>query len=656
MRCKNFTTFSSFSAITTLERVETLDLSVSPDSRQTCYVYDEIKRANYSLESLNASLTLLKSVGSPNEAPTSPKTISLTVALLNLRANQIERFTLTRNAFALSQNSRVFIHSIDLDHNLVRDLHVFTHMDICFYGVHNVTLAHNRLAELDVGFLVMLRHLSVKHNRISSFRIDFFERDKQARAHASCITTSRLNRTFVVFDSVLTSLDFSHNRLASLPFSYLTNVNFGLVESLNFSRNRVGSLKNYEFNGMKKLSHLMLDGNNIEHSEPLALHGLHSVKRLDLSENALVSLPDDLFNRENLTVELVSLSQNKLDRVPRKTLRHCNATKYLYLNQNRISRVENFAFGFMFNLLELYLSGNRIEELEPDAFQIDDDSIIGPGLVEKLDISNNRLTYLNNSVFSYLTNLRYLLLNNNMIKVIGDEAFLGVNYMITLDLNINALEDLSFLHKKTRFSRLRYLKLSNNQLESVDATLFAHLSSLKILDLSSNRIKNVSDCAFYGLENSIDKLILNYNAIEEINPCAFSIDFKNLRFVQILHNPINCTNTCGFFFTVYNPPYSIKYEGYECSDGTIRNFTFCSQLDYQKIYSDCRAKMRGPDNCLKISSNKQAMKRNAMLMRENEKNQVNASSNAPKSQIYLVLFKYEFFLLEIIVCVFFCYV
>ena len=263
LRCKNFTTFSSFSAITTLERVETLDLSVSPDSRQTCYVYDEIKRANYSLESLNASLTLLKSVGSPNEAPTSPKTISLTVALLNLRANQIERFTLTRNAFALSQNSRVFIHSIDLDHNLVRDLHVFTHMDICFYGVHNVTLAHNRLTELDVGFLVMLRHLSVKHNRISSFRIDFFERDKQARAHASCITTSRLNRTFVVFDSVLTSLDFSHNRLASLPFSYLTNVNFGLVESLNFSRNRVGSLKNYEFNGMKKLSHLMLDGNNI---------------------------------------------------------------------------------------------------------------------------------------------------------------------------------------------------------------------------------------------------------------------------------------------------------------------------------------------------------------------------------------------------------
>ena len=186
----------------------------------------------------------------------------------------------------------------------------------------------------------------------------------------------------------------------------------------------------------------------------------------------------------------------------------------------------------------------------------------GPGLLEKIDLSSNRLTTLTSSVFNYLVNLRYLLLNNNQIKAIHSDVFKNVNSLITLDLSINHLTDFDVMFlSSSNFTKLRNLRLSHNKLTSIRASQFICLSSLSTLDLSFNRIEKLSDCAFHGLQYNIRHLYLNYNKITQVNSCSFSLEFNNLRFVELVHNPLNCSNNCEFFFTVYRAPYSIDYKG-----------------------------------------------------------------------------------------------
>jgi Leucine-rich repeat (LRR) protein len=618
LKCKNFSIFTSFTELQALEKINILDLSV--DSKTKCFIYDEVKKVNVTLE-VNQNLNSLKIVGFSNANGSSENDdsiISLNIHFIDLKFNQIELVKLTKNGFSLNDQSKVRLKSIDLSSNLIRNFEIFTDVDVCYFKIENLTISNNYLDRFDVSFLILLRHLNASHNNISKLTIDFYEKIKTHSQYLGCLNKSIMlnvvNDTEFLYEAVLVDLDFSYNRLTVLPFFYLKHVNFARVEMLNFTNNRVHSLRNNEFNQMSNLQYIILSQNRIETIEALTLYGLNFIKKLDLTDNRLATFPDDLFNQPNLTTEWISFSKNKMNHVPRATLKHCSSTKYLYLNENKIKKLSNYSFGFMYNLLELYLSGNLLDEIEVNAFQIDDKSQIGPGLVEKLDLGNNRLTHLNNSIFSYLTNLRYLILNNNALMHIKDETFSGVNYLISLDLNINMLEDLSFLYKKRRFSKLRYLKLSHNRLSKLEAGQFAYLNSLKHLDLTSNRIKNVTNCAFYGLENSIDKLILNYNLIEQMNPCAFSLSFKNLRFVQILHNPIQCTNTCALFFTIYTPPYSIKYEGYECSDRvTSSNVTFCSTEEYKRIHMDCKSQMSGPASCWRINADKQGFKRNTLL-------------------------------------------
>lgn len=142
---------------------------------------------------------------------------------------------------------------------------------------------------------------------------------------------------------------------------------------------------------------------------------------------------------------------------------------------------------------------------------------------------------------------------------------------------------------------MRYLKLSNNHIHQIRPGQFSYLKALNQLDLSANRIRHITNCAFHGLESSIKKLILNYNQISRLNSCAFTLAFRHLRFVQILHNPLNCTNNCEFFFTIYNPPYSINYEGLECVNSTQSSMEHCTMQQYDKIYAKCKNQAKSRD-------------------------------------------------------------
>lgn len=177
---------------------------------------------------------------------------------------------------------------------------------------------------------------------------------------------------------------------------------------------------------------------------------------LDLSVNYLQTIPNGLFTSQERSLETLLMTHNYLETIPRRAFRRLASLKLLNLNCNRIRVIENYAFGYMSSLGELSLATNMIDSIEPEAFSIDQSSMLGPGLIEKLDLSGNKLTTLNQTMFAYLTNLRHLVLSNNKIRFIDRKVFRGVGFLITLDLSFNQLSSLDFLANRN-FSLVRYL-------------------------------------------------------------------------------------------------------------------------------------------------------------------------------------------------------
>ncbi|CAF0827465.1 unnamed protein product [Brachionus calyciflorus] len=573
LKCKNFTHLTNLEPFLPLETINILDLSSHLNPHEKCKIYP------------NENLVKIVKIGSKNHHSNLNKSKSLKINELNLELNNLNSIHLIKN----NTNYQLNIKTLRLSNNFLEFLDIKTELDLCYIGLENLNVSNNRLKRIEIGYFVFLQRLNLSNNYLSSFIIDFYNtKDFQIYYSKNCKLENSTS-----LHSNLIDLDLSHNFLPSLPFNFL-NIKYLSLLNLNLSSNQIREIRNYEFSSMTLLERLDLSSNLITNVANKSFYSLKKLKYIDLANNYLTQIPKNLFHDQKESLEYLNLNHNNLTQVAKEAFKYLGHVKYMHLSQNKIEILKNYSFGFMFNLIELYLAQNEINTIELNAFYIDEQSYYGPGLVEKLDLSFNKLTYLDKSIFSYLTNLRYLILNNNKLERVDTSVFQGVNYLITLDLRLNYLKSLDFLLSRN-FSSLRNLKLSNNLIEFLRPGQFSFLKSLNYLDLSGNRLKYINSCAFYGIQNTIKKLFLNYNLISRLNTCAFTLAFKNLRFVQIMHNPLNCTNNCEFFFTVYNPPYSINYQGVECVNNTLSSDRECSQKHYDKIFSRCKLEAQTND-------------------------------------------------------------
>ena len=597
LKCRNFSVFKSFRQFLNLSFIENLDLSSTGSARNnTCKYYDEKLNKVRNITDSDKVNYLYQVGGLYQEDDnididerSEQKIQNLTIKHLDLGSNRVKIPYLNRYRFSLKQNQIVNIDSLSFANNFIEKLNL-ENIDLCSFRISKLNLSSNQLYDLDFSYLIILTKLDLNNNNLTTFLIDYFSKDLEEQ-FSNC---NNLNTYFedgyneTILISNLKYLDLSYNNLAALPFGFINNVRFIHLEYLNATFNMIRSIKFNDFYRFNNLIFLNLYGNKIDRIEIDSFNSLVSLKYLDLSMNQLFEIPHSLFKFTE-KIETLKMNSNSLKEIPRVSLKYLTSVKYLYLNDNRFSYVSNFSFGYLLNLLELYLANNQIVTIDTKAFFIDDKSFVGPGLLEKLDLSHNRLETLNASIFSYLTNLRYLIINNNLIKKIDFNSFYGVNYLITLDLAMNQLNKIDFLQNKN-FSFMRYLKLAHNNLEYINGNSFYNLKSLKQLDLSSNKIRGLADCAFNGIQDTIKKITLNYNQIRLINTCAFMLGFRNMRIIQVLHNPLNCTNNCEFFYSIYNPPYSISYEGTECINGAVTGMS-CNLFQYQRINHECRRRL-----------------------------------------------------------------
>lgn len=259
--------------------------------------------------------------------------------------------------------------------------------------------------------------------------------------------------------SKLETLDLSENNLAILAnvFTPLKN-----LQHLNLSRNKIEFIHENYFNNWL-LQHLDVSHNNLRKLAPGALQLLPNLARLLLTDNphlGITQLDTQMLVGTGRRLQQIDASRTGLYQVPEA---FTHSVRFLSLVGNRISAVRRGDLDSYPLLQSLDFSDNKVVSVEEDSL----------GRLEMLLFLNLNKNFLTTAPKSLPDELKYLSINNNLIRNLSIPDFKGL-------------------------PNLRILMLQNNDIMYIQDHVFDDLLSLEMLDLSNNPIQMLSSSTFDG--------------------------------------------------------------------------------------------------------------------------------------------------------------
>jgi Leucine-rich repeat (LRR) protein len=236
--------------------------------------------------------------------------------------------------------------------------------------------------------------------------------------------------------------------------------------------------------------------------------------RVDCCNSSLTHIPKNLVS----VVMFLNVSSNNFHEL-RKGSFSVRHIKILDLSNNRISVIENDALIELEDLIFLYIGRNEIVSLDQDVFRM-----------------NHRLEFLK--------------LDNNILELPVSRPFLDIPSLKSLDMsscNIRSLPEKTFV----RISSLTELRLTQNRIQTLDSKVFLPLKSLKSLYLSGNLLRTLQKDLFAMLQELV-VLDLSYNELQTLHPLVFTF----LESAEILELSGNRLETLGV--DVFTPLTSLK--------------------------------------------------------------------------------------------------
>ena len=256
--------------------------------------------------------------------------------------------------------------------------------------------------------------------------------------------------------------------------------------SLNY--NYKMTLNSQSFRSLKRpesLEILDLSASHVTGFIPLkALEALPNLRTLNLSKNYVVDV--DVGQLPILKqVQLLDLSHNAIQLVRQEFLCSFPNVGYLDLSYNTITLV-------MFkpnmtcvgNIKNLLLQSNKIGCIQYLNWFTN---------LEKLNLNDNELKSLTGNEFLGLYNLRYLHLEENYLWQLPTNSFKDLRKLIFLSLDHNYIFAINAITFEP-LSNLKTLSINNNHLDLLNVTAIKKLKSLKELRLSMNDL--ICDCQF----------------------------------------------------------------------------------------------------------------------------------------------------------------
>ncbi|KAM9221401.1 transforming growth factor beta activator LRRC32 [Dugong dugon] len=368
-------------------------------------------------------------------------------------------------------------------------------------------------------------------------------------------------------------LDLSGNQLRSIlasPLGYYT-----ALRHLDLSTNEISFLQPDVFQVLPHLQHLNLAHNRLAVGTGLGL--LPHMTSLDLSGNSLYSGLVERLLGEAPALRTLSLAENSLTRLARRTFWGMPALERLDLHSNVLMDIEEGAFEALPRLAHLNLSRNsltcisdfslqqlRVLDLSCnsiEAFQTAPEPQAEYQLTW-LDLRENKLLHFPD--LAALPRLTYLNVSNNLIRLpVGpsrdsrgvhatsegwsplpllnpswNTSTHPLSQLLNLDLSYNEIELVpeGFLEPLTS---LRFLNLSRNCLRAFEARRVGSLPCLVLLDLSHNALEAL-ELGTRAL-GALRTLLLQGNALRDLPPYTFA----HLASLQRLNLQGNQVNPCG---------------------------------------------------------------------------------------------------------------
>uniref|UniRef100_A0A224X852 Putative insulin-like growth factor-binding protein complex acid labile subunit n=1 Tax=Panstrongylus lignarius TaxID=156445 RepID=A0A224X852_9HEMI len=266
----------------------------------------------------------------------------------------------------------------------------------------------------------------------------------------------------------------------------------------------------------------------------------------DCSNRALTTVPTTYEEGLSPNVYILNLNDNNITDI--NAFPDDIKLRSLLLAGNQLTTITRIAFFGLGYLLDLDLSNNKIVYIEPDTF-VDSPGLIslklqnnqleripGPFLITKsllnLDISDCQINYLNQYFFTETPALNSMDLSGNPIEEIKPNVFNRIISLQVLKLNRCKLTTIS-INAFDKLEDLKTLELSNNYLKGpLDwTTIFAPLIRLESLDLRNSGISNLPD-GIFEKNVWISSLILAENKLS--NEDIVTVLGKNLRNLDLL--------------------------------------------------------------------------------------------------------------------------
>ncbi|CAG5133115.1 unnamed protein product, partial [Candidula unifasciata] len=296
--------------------------------------------------------------------------------------------------------------------------------------------------------------------------------------------------------------------------------------------NLITSIPPEAFVGLTNLKQLWLDDNRLDHIPVQAFRELTGLQALTLIKNQIENIPDHAFQNNTKLFQL-RLANNEIKDIAEHALYGLTQLKYLQLQNNRIQTMPS-AFKHLVNLGELNLEGNRLTEIPQDSFQQKEK-------LTMLILSNNPITSVSDEAFVNLPSLQELKLSevHDMTKFPDLTGTMNLTVLQLDRANIRSIPK----EICTNLKRLKTFNMANNELTSIDGQLFNGMDHLRDLTLSINYIHAIPEDAFIGL-GALEYLNLAENQISEIHSRAF-VPLKSLKDLNLGYNRIHHLPTEG---------------------------------------------------------------------------------------------------------------
>ncbi|KAF5623197.1 adenylate cyclase [Fusarium sp. NRRL 52700] len=284
----------------------------------------------------------------------------------------------------------------------------------------------------------------------------------------------------------LNYVDLSGRNLVTIPISLYSKAME--IISLNLSRNLSLDVPRDFIQSCKHLRDIKFN-NNEARKLPPSLSRANRLTFLDVANNRLEQLEHAELN--SLTGMLkMNLANNRLKHLP-SYFGAYQSLRSLNISSNFLDKFPTFLCNLP-SLVDLDLSFNAIATIPHE--------IGGLKNLEKLLITNNRLTHAVPASFGQLVSLRELDIKYNGISSIDIISELPRLEILSADHNCVS----AFVG---RFESLRQLKLNSNPLNKFE--IVAPVPTLKILNLSNAQLASI-DSSFVNMVN-LEHLILDKN-------------------------------------------------------------------------------------------------------------------------------------------------